>query len=152
MIRFKQLFFLVTLFVLSTISCKDGKGDDPQLTEVQIQTQLLTGESVASAVAAEWSVDQVQVDDIDYTEVFTDFALVFTNTGFTTQNGGVVFGSDGTWSFTDDTAKKVELQDGLELTLVELTETSLVFEFTWNETLYGRTKAVGGVNTFTMSR
>ena len=147
-----------TLFiglVILSFSCKKNKGGTPAPTEVEKATQLLTGESVTTTTVADfWTVSSVIVDDLDYTFVFEGFTIQFSNNTFSTTNGKIVFDASGSWNFADETAQKIVLSNGVELTLLELTETQLKFEFFWDETIYGggRTNSVGGLNTFTLNR
>jgi len=148
---------VVCVLFLKLSGC--GKDDGPgavALTEAEKTTQLLTGASVDASVADFWSVSQVLVDDLDYTENFSNFTIQFTDTGFTTTNDAVIFGDSGSWSFTDDAAQAITLDNGLVISLRELTDTSLTMEFVLDDTIYGdeggREEAVRGTNIFIMNR
>jgi hypothetical protein len=147
----------ITIILLKLSGC--GKDDGPgevALTESEITTQLLTGASVDANVADFWSVTEVQVDNIDYTTTFSTFTIQFTDTGFTTSNDTVIFGDSGSWSFTSDDAQEIKLDNGLVISVRDLTETSLTMEFVLDDTIYGdeggRDEAVGGTNIFIMNR
>jgi hypothetical protein len=138
---------LVTIFQYS--SCKSG-GDDPvPATEIEKVSKLLIGDGT---VGTTWTVSTVTVDGIDYSEVFTGFTLTFSEAGFNSTNGTVVFDVSDSWTL-NDTATKLTAGNGLELTITELTDNKFVFSFLWDETVFGgRSNAVGGENIFTMSR
>lgn len=145
---------LIMIAILTThLGCgSDDSEPEPEPTEVEIKTALLTGESVTVSVEDYWTVASVLVDGLDYTAEFQDFSIQFQNNSFTTENSLVVFGESGPWSFTNDAAETIRLGAGLEITLTELTETTLIFQFLVEETIYGRISAVGGRNVFTMTR
>jgi hypothetical protein len=106
----------------------------------------------SSASGTTWLLDNVTVDDVDYTEVFSGFTLNFSETGFTSTNGSLVFDATDAWSFADDTAKIISTSN-VDLTIETLIEKQFVFSFTWDETIFGGiTTAVGEKNIFTMSR
>ncbi len=145
----RLLSFIILAGVLQLMACDDG-GDAPAPTEAQKVTALLVG---SSASGSTWSLSSVFVDEVDYTEVFDGFTMAFTETGVTTSNGTVVFEATDGWDFKDAaTAAQIVTDSGLELTINELTETTLVFSFEFDETIYGRTSAVGGNNVFTLNR
>jgi len=147
----KQLLsFLVLAGILQLMACDDGGGDPPVQTESQKVTAILVGSSTSGS---QWSMTSVFVDEIDYTEVFDGFTMTFTETGVTTTSGSVVFESTDGWNFKDETtAAQIVTDAGLTLSIDELTENKLVFSFEFDETIYGRTSAVGGNNVFTLNR
>lgn len=140
---------LFLIAMLQFVAC--DKGDDPPAqTEAQKVTALLIG---SGGSGSQWSLSSVFVDEVDYTEVFQGFTMTFSETGVTTTNGTVVFESTDGWNFKDEaTATQIVTDSGLELTIDELTENQLIFSFEFDETIYGRTSAVGGINVFTLNR
>jgi hypothetical protein len=76
--------------------------------------------------------------------------LKFTATNYTTTNGGVVWPASGTWTFTDDTAKKIRRNDNLEITLTEITDASLKLTLSWTAGTFGlgRVSSVAGIHSF----
>jgi hypothetical protein len=118
--------------------CKGG--DDP--TPQEVTTQQL--------VAPTWKLTSVLVDGVDKTSLFTNMTLKFTATNYTTTNGGVVWPASGTWTFTDDTAKKIKRNDNLEVIITEITETSLKLSLTWATGTFGsgRVSSVAGNHVF----
>lgn len=145
----RLLSFIVLGLALQFMACNDSS-DGPAQTEAQRVTELLVG---SSSTGSQWSLVSVFVDETEYTEVFDGFTMTFTESGVTTTNGTVVFESTDGWNFKDEaTAAQIVTDAGLELTIDELTETKLVFSFEFDETIYGRTSAVGGTNVFTLNR
>jgi hypothetical protein len=133
------LAFIVVLTGL--MSCKD---DDPSPQEKA--TNLLTSST--------WKIKTVSVDATDRTSLYPGLTLTFTATGYTTTNGGVIWPADGTWSFKDQSATVITRSDGLEITIQELSETSLKLAFTWAKTTLGsgRVQSVSGQHVMTFSK
>ena len=121
--------------------CKDN---GPTVTEVT--TQQLTSHP--------WKVSVVTVDAVDKTSLFTNMTLTFTASGYTTTNGGPVWPASGTWKFVDGAARKIIRNDDLEITITEITDTSLKFSLTWNANTFGsgRTSSVAGNHLFTLTK
>ncbi len=145
------LSVFVLAIMLHSISCKSSGSDPIPETEIQRVTKLLIGDATSGT---QWNIESVKVDEIDYTEVFAGFTITFTETGFTSTKGTIVFDATDSWSFKDDTAKVITTSN-VDITIDEITESRLVFSFTWEGTVYGdggRKSAVGGENVFTMNR
>lgn len=126
---------MILLLVLS--ACGDSS---PSATEV----------TVNQLKANTWRINSVIVDATDQTALFNNMTLSFTATDYTTTNGKAVWPASGTWSFTDDTAKKIKRSDNLEITIVEITEATLKLSLTWaTGTLgTGRVESVAGNHVF----
>ncbi len=136
-----HLLPLALIVMLSAlISCKD---DEP--TPQEKATSLLTSST--------WKIKTVSVDATDRTSVYPGLTLTFTATGYTTTNGGVIWPATGTWLFKDQTATTITRSDGLEITIQELTETSLKLAFSWTKTTLGsgRVQSVSGLHVLTFS-
>lgn len=134
------LFTAATIIsALLVTSCK--KSDDPQPETTRIKGLLK---------ANAWRIQNVTVDATDQTELFTGLTLSFTDTNYTTTNGSVVWPASGTWNFTDGTAKKVLRSDDVEVTIVEVTDSSLKLSLTWDTGTIGsgRALSVGGNHVF----
>jgi hypothetical protein len=82
--------------------------------------------------------------------LFTGMTLKFTATNYTTTNGGVVWPASGTWTFTDDIAKKIKRNDNLEITITEITDASLKLTLSWTAGTFGsgRVASVVGTHVF----
>lgn len=106
-----QLILVVNLLILT--GCKK---DDPQPEIERIQNLLASGT---------WQIENVLVNETDQTASFTGLTLSFTKATYATTNGGIVWPATGSWEFVDATADKIILDDDLEVTLIEVTSTSL---------------------------
>lgn len=122
-------------------SCK--KDDpSPSVTVTEATTKLLTSTS--------WKVQSVTVDGVDQTSLFSGLVLSFTTSSFTTTSGNPVWPASGTWSFISEEAKKIQRNDGLEVTLNEISENKLVLSLVWSKTIFGpgRNSSMKGTHTF----
>lgn len=117
-------------------------GDSSSLSASEVTTKQLTSSG--------WKISTVQVDGTDQSALFTNMTLSFTATNYATTKGGVVWPSSGTWTFTDNTAKKIKRNDNLEVTIVEITDTSLKLSLTWAAGTFGsgRFSSVAGSHVF----
>lgn len=129
---------LVVVSLLFTAGCKK---DDPEPETERVRTLLK---------ANTWAIQTVTVNSIDQTNLFTGLTLSFTNTNYSTNNGGVIWPSSGTWQFADDTAKTIIRNDGLQITINEVTGTTLKLALTWSTTTLGggRTSSIAGDHEF----
>lgn len=141
-------FFMLIIFLFGCsqfMSC-GSKGGDPGLTVAeQVKAKL---------IAHSWKVITVTVDGVDKTTLFTNFSITFAATSFTTTNGGLVWPSSSTWSFTDTNATAFTRGDGLIVQLLEATDTSLKMGLTWNKNTFGpgRIESVSGQHVFVMGK
>jgi hypothetical protein len=134
---------VVALVTISLLSNCDG-GDTPGPSKQEQVKAILTG--------SPWKVNTVTVDGVDKTLTYADLGLTFTNTGFTSVNGGSVWPATGTWSFTSAEATAIERNDGLVVTIQEATATSLKLALTWSKTTLGsgRTESLSGAHVFNL--
>jgi hypothetical protein len=95
------------------------------------------------------------VDGTDKTSLFSGLALQWSKTStFSAVNGGVIWPSTGTWSFTDGSAQTlfVSLSNGTDavVTIETLNDTNLIISLRWDETTIGqgRVRSVQGDHTF----
>lgn len=133
-------------FALMSLLFTSGCNEDPLPITAQVK-QILTS-------TASWKMQTVLVDGTDQSTVYKNLTLGFTDTGFTSSNGGAVWPSSGTWKFTDDTATAIERNDGLQVTIDTATDSKLVLKLTWTKTTFGlgRLASVKGVNVFTFGK
>ena len=130
----------LTLFIFVISGCKPGA--EPTATAAMLQ----------KIMAKTWVIKTETVDGTDETSLFSGMTLNFTATSYTTTNGGVMWPSNGTWQFTDETATAIKRNDGLMISIDEATETSLSLSFTWATTTFGqggRVESVAGKHVFT---
>src|SRR6478609_10690598 len=96
------LSFVFLVFISS--SCKKKGNEEmpePELTAAQKATNLLTanGGKWNPAPLSNW----VTVEGVNVTDLFKDFSITFTATGYTTSGTTPVWSRSDTWSFKDDT-------------------------------------------------
>ena len=131
---------VATVLFLAIAGCKK---DDPAPETPAIDVvKLLTSGS--------WKIQSVTVDGVDASSRFAGLALSFTESGFTATSSNVVWPASGTWTFTDSSQKSITRNDGLVVTLEEITNTKLSLKLTWAKTTLsgGRTSSVAGSHTF----
>jgi hypothetical protein len=120
------------------------------------KTEISTADAVkAKLTASTWNLKSVDVSGTDQTSVYKGLTLTFTPTSFTTTNGGVVWPVTGTWEFKTPEATTIVRDDKLELTIQEVTDTSLKLALTWTKTTFdktGRLESVSGAHTFTFTK
>lgn len=142
-----RLFFSVLAVVaISLLSNCSSSTDAPALSKQDEVKALLT--------ASAWKVNTVSVDGTDRTVTYKDLGLTFTNTSFTSVNGAAIWPASGTWTFTSTAATAFTRDDGLVVTLQEVTATSLKLALTWNKTTLGpgRAESVSGAHVFSFRK
>ena len=140
-------FFVYLTLVVSLVSCgKDDPAVEPEPTEQERITTLLT--------TASWPLTSVVVEGENAAELFKDFSLTFTATGYTTTGTTPVWARSGTWTFTDATAKKIKRDDNVEVTIESVDEKTLKLSLVWDRQITegGRSKALRGKHEFTLTR
>ena len=136
-----SLSAMILASILFIVACDSSTGP----TAKEEATTLLTSSA--------WKMQSVSVDGTDQSTVYAGLAITFTATGFSTTKGGPVWPATGSWTFKDDTAKSIVRNDGIEVSLIEVTTSKLVLKLTWAKTTIGpgRAASVGGQNTFTFT-
>lgn len=126
---------ITTVILLS--SCG---GSDPSPQEVKLKKLIAHG----------WTLSSVTVDGVDKTSLFSGMTLSFTKTNYTTTNGAIVWPSSGTWEFVDSKGTTIIRNDDLEITITEITGTTLKLSLVWSSTTYGpgRATSVAGNHVF----
>jgi hypothetical protein len=138
--------FLLAL-TISMMSCSKSTPLSPQ-----DQTKnLLIGSPGSSSTPATWTLQSESVDGVDQSTMFKGFTITFTQTGFTTTNGGGIWPASGTWSFQGTSTTTITRNDGTNVQ-IQVSSSSLVMTITWTITTFGpgRTESTKGVNIFTM--
>lgn len=136
MLRASAIIAMVLITLLT--GCK--KNDAPSL--LQMNTTILTSHA--------WKLQNLQVDNVDKTSLYTGMTLTVTSTAYSTTNGVPVWAASGTWSFTDN-GKTIERDDQVEVGVDKITDTQLVLSLAWNKTTLGggRMSSVSGKHIFT---
>ncbi|NOS94103.1 MAG: hypothetical protein HOP30_19475 [Cyclobacteriaceae bacterium] len=134
---------VITLAVIMTLMVMAGCGGDSAAPSA---TEITTNQLKANT----WRISSVMVDGVDKTSMYTNMTLTFTASGFSTMNGSVVWPASGTWTFTDNTAKKIKRNDNLEVTITEVSATVLKLSLTWTTGTLGtgRTTSIAGNHVF----
>jgi hypothetical protein len=145
----KKIFILfavlVTLLALFNISACDSGDPSNEVATEQVKAILTSGS---------WGAQNVTVDGVDKTSIYSKLSVKFTETGFTSTGGEPVWPASGTWSFGDATAKSVTRSDGVTVIIAQVEATKLVLHLTWSKTTFGpgRARSVSGSHVFTLAR
>jgi hypothetical protein len=131
----------ILAFVMLIASCDPPA---PPVPKDVVTDQLKSGS---------WSVNNVTIDGVS-SSTFAGMTLSFTATAYTSTNASPVWPASGTWSFTNDAATSFKRDDGVDVTIDDISETSLTLSLNWNKTTLGpgRTKSVSGKHVFTLKK
>jgi hypothetical protein len=132
---------LSTLLIISALSC--GGDDDPTAQDLAFEN-----------LSGSWDLSQggtVMIDGQDASANFVGFAFSFTDGGYTTTNAGDLFRATGTWEWADEEAEGLLIDDGKVITIIELTETQFVINFTTNG-VGGSASGIAGNYTITVNQ
>ena len=135
----RAMSFVVLLIVTTLAGCKKDEG-------VDLQEQRI------DELSATWQVNNVINDATDVTDQFTGFTLTIEALTFTTQNGGNAWPSSGNYSFASGTVDKIIRNDGVEVAIDEITDTSLVLSFQVSSLPGGRAAGITGNFTFSLTK
>lgn len=132
------------VILTATIVFSSCGSDEPSPAETN--TKLLT--------SGAWSVNSVKVDGIDRTNLFNGMSITFTDQDYTAVNGGPIWGTTQSWTFTDNAANTFSFSSGIVADIRELTTSSLKIELRWNKTTLdgGRDKSVEGLHEFQFTK
>lgn len=134
---------ILSISILLSALVLSGCNGDSSPSATEIITKQLS--------ANKWKISTVLIDDVVQTSLFTNMMLSFTDTNYTTTNGGPVWPTTGTWTFVDNTGKKIKRNDNLEITIIEISDTALKISLTWSKNIFGsgRISSVAGNHVFT---
>jgi hypothetical protein len=148
-----SVFPMMMILIIIFSSCKKHKETPEPPTASEKTIALLT------ASGGRWSppasvTNWVTVEGVNVSDLFRDFTITFTETGYTTTGTTPVWPRTDSWHFKDDTATTiVRDSDGKEVTIETLDETTLKITLTWDQTTYdGRTKSVAGKHVFNLTK
>ncbi len=132
---------LLIILTIHWIGCQEKKSDPSPSVLDETRTKLM---------ANHWKIQDVSVDGVDQTPIYKGITIQFGESSFATSNGGAVWPSSGTWSFTTDDGTFMKRDDGVEIK-VEVTEAKLKLSLLWMKTTFGGGKlnSVKGLNAFT---
>ena len=151
---------LLTSLVLVVCGISGCGGDSPkpvEPTELEKYTTLLTAGKWSPSATTNWVV----VNGVDVSELFKDFTITFTATGYTTTGTTPVWPRTDTWKFKTEASVKagvanivIRNSDGSEVTIESLDDKTMKLSMLWNKetTEGGRTTSVIGKHEFTFSK
>ena len=128
------LYILLSMVALTaTLTATSCKDDDPSATE----------RTMKKLVAHEWTLTKATVDGTDRTSVYEGLVLRWNKKQtFSATNGGVIWPSTGTFSFTDKEGKSLLVSltnnEETQVSIETLTNTELVISFHRNESTIGQ--------------
>lgn len=132
---------LSALILHTTVTVTSCKGDDPSATEKNLNR----------LTAHHWQLTKLTVDGVDKTSLFIGLTLQWNrDNSFGVIDGGAMWPSAGSWSFTDGSAQTLFVSlnntDDAEVTIETLNNTSLIISLFWDETTLGegRVRSVEG--------
>jgi hypothetical protein len=95
-------------------------------------------------------VKTVAIDGIDKTSLFANMTLTLADKTYTSTNGGGAWPATGTWAYATNSTTVITRNDGLQITIDEITDSKLKLSFDWAKSTFGgRVNSVGGKNVFT---
>ncbi|MCE7996802.1 MAG: hypothetical protein HEP71_32880 [Roseivirga sp.] len=137
------IFYVLCIVVLShsLVSCKK---DDPDPEEEKLKE-----------LAASWRIDSVTNDNQDVTSQYTGFVLSVEGTKtYSTVNGGNPWPVQGTFDFVNGNFDLIRRDDGVDITIANLTPTtlSLTFNITSVRGTANGAQGITGAFTFNLSK
>ncbi|MCE7996432.1 MAG: hypothetical protein HEP71_30925 [Roseivirga sp.] len=118
--RIKYIYSVVLIISLLGLSC--GGDEDPTAQELAFEK-----------LSGSWNLGNggsIMIDGQDASANFAGFSFSFTDGTYSTSNAGDMFRATGTWTWADEEAQRISVDDGKSITIVTLTEQQFVFTFT----------------------
>lgn len=136
---FVRITVLLLVLCLALSECK--KEHDLTLKE-QVTIQLSSAEA--------WEDPITTVDGVDFSDVYKDFEIAFSNTTYTTTSGAPIWGSSGTWVFANDEATRLLLDGLTDVEINSIDNDFLELSLHWDQDTFepGRVKSVKGKHKF----
>jgi hypothetical protein len=149
MIARKPLFALHVLVITAVgllLTIAGCKNDDELTAQARITSILTSAEA--------WQNPEVTVDGIDYSDLYKDFSIKFTNSTYSTIKGSPVWAASGTWVFLNEEATFMKMDDFREVEINSITNDFLELSFQWDENTFelGRINSVKGKQKFKLKR
>jgi hypothetical protein len=117
------------------------------------ETESLANKNTRILQLGPWMVTKVLVGSSDETASFNGMTVTFLPETYVATGGGLVWPELGTWNLILPEATSFERDGDIEVTIVEITDDSLVLEFDWQGTLGpGRINSIQGTYRFFFSR
>lgn len=124
---------------------QDDSPPTPQEEQLAILIDEVWGDQNGSSSNQAAPPGTVIVDGQDVSVNFIGFSLSFTDGGYTTTGAEDLFKASGTWEWMDEEARMLSLDDGKEVTILELSETVFSFRFTFTSN-GGAANLVNGIS------
>lgn len=139
----KSVIKLSVVLFCSLLSC--GKEDTS--TEQELVTKILTS-------AEAWQNPEVTVDGVDYSDLYKDFSITFTESAYTTVGGAPVWAASGSWKFLNEEATLLKLDDSREVEIGSISDDILELSLQWEENTFeqGRVNSVKGKQKFKLKK
>lgn len=136
--------FLLVLVELAATSCSDSAAPASETDRVR---KLLTN-------GGKWTLVRLTVGGVDQTSSNAGFTIVFGTNTYITNDGEPVWAANGTWSFTDSTAKEFAREDGLVVSILSITDKTLDLGLSWSKTTFesGRLSSIPGTYHYKLER
>lgn len=125
----------IMLALLTLVGC-GNEGIDLNPNQQEIVFEILSGN---------WDINEVgsiMVDGQDVSLNYAGFSLSFTDGAYATNAGQKLFSASGTWSWANEEASVINLDDGKVITITTLTTEQFVFSFSFD----GEGGVANGVN------
>lgn len=137
----KIISYLLGAMIVITASCDGDKNE----AGPDVQALLTNGT---------WKMNTLVIDGVTNNDLFKNLTVSFTTSGFTATNGEPVWPASGTWTFVSAEQKAVKRNDGVEVTVDAVSETTLTLKLNWSKSTLGggREASIQGNHTFTFSK
>ena len=142
--KYTNIIALVLVVIL--FSCGEDEPQQPGEKQIMIES-----------LAKTWTTSLVRIDGLDISGYWHDFTLTIDSdlnytTSSATEDNLKVWPTSGTLSFPNDNfLKAIERNDGVQITVLEITETSISLSFNIEENSGARVAGITGDWTFEMT-
>lgn len=122
--KMRNLYTLLAVLLVVGLACNPDDNSEP--TAQELAFEILSGS---------WGLTQggsIVVDGQDLSLNYQGFSVSFTNGSYSTTNAEDLFNASGTWTWVDNEAQMISLDDGKQITIRSLTETEFVFNFSFS--------------------
>lgn len=133
--------------IVLTVSLGSGCNKDNQPTAQELVTSILTS-------AEAWQNPEVSVDGVDYSDLYKDLSITFTESAYTTVGGEPVWAASGTWKFLNEEGTMLKLDETREAEINSISDDILELSFQWDENTFepGRVNSVKGKQKFKLKK
>lgn len=143
----KKSIIKITLSVVLLMVLILYSGCEEEPSEYEVAMSKITAHT--------WKISNVTVDGTTQTQLFTNFSIKFNNNDtYTSSNGAPVWPGSGQWYLDVSGTAFSRSDNGLMVSIQELSETSLILSLQWNRTTFGngKTESISGNHRFTFTK